>query len=164
MELLISFKNNRYVVQDKKHQRQIYTVKKKGFGIGRYVLIDPSNYLLYSFTQITEDRKPVFIISHNDASIMQLNCKSLFLDPTINVEGKDIQGDAVKYDIASKDHRSFDLIKEGKKVGFIKTNVTTTQELQYDVEIDDKEFDDYIPLFVVAVDITFGELNKDTIS
>ena len=95
---------------------------------------------------------------------MQLNCKSLFLDPTINVEGKDIQGDAVKYDIASKDHRSFDLIKEGKKVGFIKTNVTTTQELQYDVEIDDKEFDDYIPLFVVAVDITFGELNKDTIS
>lgn len=161
MELMISYKNNKYIVQDKTHQRQIYTIKKKGFGAGRYVLIDPSNYLLYSLTQIMTERKPVFIVSHNDVSIMQLNCKSLFLDPTINVEGKDINGNIIKYDIASKDHRNFELLKDGVKVGYIKTNSTVNQELQYDLEIEDSMFDDYVPLFVLAVDLTFGEINKE---
>ncbi|MBQ3138595.1 MAG: hypothetical protein IKJ60_08155 [Ruminococcus sp.] len=161
MELMISFKNNKYIVQDKKHQRQIYTIKKKGFGAPRYVLMDPSNYQLYSFTQLTMERKPIFTISHNDVSIMQLNCKSLFLDPTINVEGKDIQGTVIKYDIASKDHRNFDIIKGDVKVGSIKTSITAAQELQYDLEIEDKMFDDYIPLFALAIDITFGEMNRE---
>lgn len=161
MELMISYKNNKYIVQDKTHQRQIYTIKKKGFGAGRYVLIDPSNYLLYSLTQIMTERKPVFIVSHNDVSIMQLNCKSLFLDPTINVEGKDINGNIIKYDIASKDHRNFELLKDGVKVGYIKTNSTVNQELQYDLEIEDSMFDDYVPLFALAVDLTFGEINKE---
>lgn len=161
MELMISYKNNKYIVQDKTYQRQIYTIKKKGFGAGRYVLIDPSNYLLYSLTQIMTERKPVFIVSHNDVSIMQLNCKSLFLDPTINVEGKDINGNIIKYDIASKDHRNFELLKDGVKVGYIKTNSTVNQELQYDLEIEDSMFDDYVPLFALAVDLTFGEINKE---
>lgn len=161
MELMISYKNNKYIVQDKTHQRQIYTIKKKGFGAGRYVLIDPSNYLLYSLTQIMTERKPVFIVSHNDVSIMQLNCKSLFLDPTINVEGKDINGNIIKYDIASKDHRNFELLKDGVKVGYIKTSSTVNQELQYDLEIEDSMFDDYVPLFALAVDLTFGEINKE---
>lgn len=161
MELMISYKNNKYIVQDKTHQRQIYTIKKKGFGAGRYVLIDPSNYLLYSLTQIMTERKPVFIVSHNDVSIMQLNCKSLFLDPTINVEGKDINGNIIKYDIASKDHRNFELLKDGVKIGYIKTNSTVNQELQYDLEIEDSMFDDYVPLFALAVDLTFGEINKE---
>ena len=40
MELMVSFKNNKYIVQDKSHQRQIYTIKRKGFGVPRYVLMD----------------------------------------------------------------------------------------------------------------------------
>lgn len=160
MELMISIKGSKYTVQDKKQSRQIYTIKKKGFGAGRFHLLDASNYQLYSLIQLSDERKPTFIISHNDISIMQLSCKSLFLDPTINVEGKDIQGTVIKYDIASKDRRIFELIKDGMNVGSVKTNVTVNKELQYDLIIDDKVFDDYIPLFVLAVDLTFGDMNR----
>lgn len=160
MELIISIKGSKYIVQDKKHARQIYTIKKKGFGGGRFLLMDASNYQLYSLMQISGERKPSFIISHNDVSIMQLACKSLFLDPTINVEGKDIQGTLIKYDIASKDHRNFELLKDGISVGSIITNVNMNKELQYDLVIDDKIFDDYIPLFALAVDLTFGDMNR----
>lgn len=160
MELTISIKGSKYIVQDKKHARQIYTIKKKGFGGGRFLLMDASNYQLYSLMQISGERKPSFIISHNDVSIMQLACKSLFLDPTINVEGKDIQGTLIKYDIASKDHRNFELLKDGISVGSIITNVNMNKELQYDLVIDDKIFDDYIPLFALAVDLTFGDMNR----
>ena len=160
MELTISIKGSKYIVQDKKHERQIYTRKKKGFGGGRFLLMDASNYQLYSLMQISGERKPSFIISHNDVSIMQLACKSLFLDPTINVEGKDIQGTLIKYDIASKDHRNFELLKDGISVGSIITNVNMNKELQYDLVIDDKIFDDYIPLFALAVDLTFGDMNR----
>ncbi len=159
MELTISIKGSKYIVQDKKQARQIYTIKKKGFGGGRFLLMDASNYQLYSLMQISGERKPSFIISHNDVSIMQLACKSLFLDPTINVEGKDIQGTLIKYDIASKDHRNFELLKDGISVGSI-TNVNMNKELQYDLVIDDKIFDDYIPLFALAVDLTFGDMNR----
>lgn len=160
MELTISIKGSKYVVQDKKRNRQIYTIKKKGFGGGRFLLMDASNYQLYSLMQVSDERKPTFIISHNDVSIMQLACKSLFLDPTINVEGKDIQGTDIKYDIASKDHRNFEILKDGIAVGTVKTNVNMNKELQYDLVIDDKVFDDYIPLFILAVDLTFGDMNR----
>lgn len=160
MELTISIKGNKYVVQDKKRSRQIYTIKKKGFGGGRFLLMDASNYQLYSLMQVSDERKPTFIISHNDVSIMQLVCKSLFLDPTINVDGKDIQGTVIKYDIASKDHRNFDILKDGIAVGNVKTNMNMNKELQYDLIIDDKVFDDYIPLFALAVDLTFGDMNR----
>ncbi len=161
MELLISFKGGKYIVQDKAQGRQIYTIKKKGFGAGKYVLMDASNYQLYSMAQYVAERKPTFVISHNENSILHLNCKSLFLDPTINVSGRDIQGTVIKYDIASKDHRNFDLLKDDMKVGYIKTNITVSQELQYDLEIDNKMFDDYVPLFAIAVDLTFGEMNRE---
>ena len=39
-------------------------------------------------------------------------CKSLFLDPTIYAEGKDM-----KYSIASKDRRNFDIILNDNTVG-----------------------------------------------
>ena len=51
-------------------------------------------------------------------------------------------------------------LKEGLSVGTVKTNVNMNKELQYDLVIDDKVFDDYIPLFVLAVDLTFGDMNR----
>ena len=92
MELMISVKGNKYTVTDKKQQRLLYTIKKKAFSMGRYILLDASNYQLYTIVQTSDDRKPTFSITHNDASIMKLECKSLFLDPTINVSGKDTAG------------------------------------------------------------------------
>jgi hypothetical protein len=33
-------------------------------------------------------------------------------------------------------------------------------ELHYDIEVDNTAFDDYIPLFAIAIDKTFGDMNK----
>lgn len=161
MELMIDSKGNKYSVQDKKHSRLLYTIKKKGFGAGRFLLLDASNYQLYSLMQVSDNKKPSFIISHNDTTIMQLNCKSMFLDPTINVEGKDIQGTVINYSIASKDHRNFEIIKDGTVCGSINVKMTVANELQYEVFIEDKYFDDYIALFALAIDLTFGDINKN---
>lgn len=92
---------------------------------------------------------------------MDLACKSLFLDPTITVDGKDISGHEIHFSIASKDHKDFELLREGVVVGSIKTKLLVNNELQYEVEIEDKLFDDYIPLFAVAVDLTFGDINRN---
>ncbi|MBP3379903.1 MAG: hypothetical protein J6K77_03450 [Ruminococcus sp.] len=161
MELMITLKGSKYTVQDKKQGRTVYTIKKKGFGAGRYLLLDPSNYQLYSLVQVTEERKPTFIISHNDSSIMTISCKSLFLDPTIIVEGRDINGNVMKYALVSKDHKNFELQKDGLACGSVRTELTVAKELQYDVVIEDKIFDDYIPLFAIAVDLAFGEINRN---
>ncbi len=162
MELIISVKGNKYTVQDKGKGRILYTIKKKGFGAGRYVLLDASNYNLYSLVQTGEDRKPSFIVTHNEISIMQLSCKSMFLDPTITVNGKDLSKNPIKYILASKDHRDFEILREDDKVGSISTKITMAKDLQYELEIDNSIFDDYIPLFAVAIDLTFGEMNKNT--
>ncbi len=163
MELVLSFKSNKFVVTDKK-ERLIYTIKKKGFSGIKYVLLDTSNYQLYSFSQIATESKPTFVISHNDNSILHINCKSLFLDPTLTIDGRDIQGTPIKYLLASKDRCNFDLIKDDQKVGSIKISMTVNQKLQYDIEIDNKIFDDYVPLFALALELTFGERNRETIN
>ena len=154
MELMINTKGSKYTAVDKK-ERLLYTVKKKGFGAPRYVLLDASNYQLYSLLQTGEDRKPTFTLTHNEATFINLTCKSLFLDPTIIAEGK-----GMNYQIASKDHRDFNIIKDDVVIGSIKTLLTVSGELQYEVVVEDKYFDDYIILFAVAVDRTFGDMNK----
>lgn len=161
MELMISVKGNKFTVTDKKQQRLLYTIKKKAFSSGRYTLHDASNYQLYTIVQTSDDRKPTFSITHNDVSIMKLDCKSLFLDPTITVSGKDTAGTKINYSIASKDHRDFQLLKDDLNVGRMQVHLTVGGELQYEIEIEDKVFDDYIPLFAVAVDLTFGNMNRN---
>ena len=160
MELMISVKGNKFTVTDKKQQRLLYTIKKKAFSSGRFILLDASNYQLYTIVQTSDDRKPTFSITHNDVSIMKLECKSLFLDPTINVTGKDTAGTKIVFDIASKNHRDFQLLRDGLNVGKLLVHLTVAGELQYEIEIEDKVFDDYIPLFAVAIDKTCGDMNK----
>lgn len=161
MELMITVKGtNKFTVTDKKQQRLLYTIKKKAFGGSRYLLLDASNYQLYTIVQMNEDRKPTFAITHNDAEIMKLECKSLFLDPTITVEGKDTAGSVISYAITSKEHRDFQLLKDGLNVGKLVVHTNTAGDLQYEIGIEDKVFDDYIPLFAIAVDLTFGDMNK----
>jgi len=154
MELLVAPRGgNKYIVEDK-NQRLLYTIKKKGFG-QKYNLLDASNYVLYTIVQTGDDRKPAFTIILNDTTFLKLECKSLFLDPTISAEGK-----TMKYAIASKDRRNFELILNDNPVGVIRTKVTVSNELHYDIEIENTAFDDYIPLFAVAIDKTFGDMNK----
>lgn len=154
MELTISVKGNKYSVTDNK-QKLLYNVKKKGFGSGKYILLDSSDYHLYSLVQTGDDRKPSYSITHNDRVFMSITCKSLFLDPTLEIKGK-----TDEFKLVSKDHRSFTFLKDKAEVGTLKTLVTVGGELQYEFTMQDTVFDDYLVLFVVAVDKTFGEMNK----
>ena len=153
MELIISSKGNKYFVKDKK-DRLLYTVKKKGFG-SKYILYNSSDYNLYTLVQTGGDRKPSYAIVLNDATFMTFVCKSLFLDPTLTGQGKD-----ANYTLASKDRKNFNILLGEKEVGTIVTNISVGGELQYDLAIEDKLFDDYIPLFAVMLDRAFGEMNR----
>lgn len=153
MELTIAEKGSKYVVEDKK-SRLLYTVKKKGFS-QRYILLDASNYNLYTLLQDGDSRKPSFSVILNDDLFLKMECKSLFLNPTITATGKDMN-----FVIASKDRKNFDIILNEIKVGGIKTKFGMSGSLQYDLEIENTAFDDYIPLFAVAIDMAFGEMNR----
>ena len=154
MELNIASKGSKYLVQDKK-ARLLYTVKKKGFGTGQYNLMDASNYILYTLVQLTGDKKPSFSIILNDEVFLNVECKSMFLDPTITAEGN-----GMSYKLASKDRKNFDIILNDATVGHIKTKSAISGDLQYDLDIENTAFDDYIPLFAVAIDKAFGSINK----
>lgn len=154
MELVVSVKGTKYTAEDKKTHKVLYTVKKKGLGATKFILLDASNYQLYSLLQGTMDRKPVFNVTHNDMGFMTIYCQSLFLDPSFKVEGRE------KFDIVSKDRHDFQIISGDRQVGRIVTLITVANELQYEIEIEDKYFDDYVVFFVVAVDRAFGEMNR----
>ncbi len=154
MDLVVLTKGNKYIVEDKK-SRLLYTVKKKGFGNSKFVLLDSSNYNLYTLLQTGEERKPSFSIVLNDVTFMTITCKSLFLDPTIICEGKDM-----KFTLASKDRREFTILSGDDKKGSISTRISVSGDLQYDITVEDKIFDDYIPLFAVIIDRAFGVMNK----
>ena len=147
MELNIASKGSKYLVQDKK-ARLLYTVKKKGFGTGQYNLMDASNYILYTLVQLTGDKKPSFSIILNDEVFLNVECKSMFLDPTITAEGN-----GMSYKLAS-------IILNDATVGHIKTKIAISGDLQYDLDIENTAFVDYIPLFAVAIDKAFGSINK----
>lgn len=154
MELKILPKGSKFIVQDNK-SRLLYTVKKKGFG-AKFNLLDASDYNLYTLAQTGDGRKPAFTIILNDETFMTMTCKSLFLDPTIDAEGQ-----GMKFSIASKDRKDFTIIKNDAAVGAIRTLPTMSGDLQYEIEIDNSAFDDYIPLFAVAIDRAFGDMNKN---
>ncbi|MCR5599565.1 MAG: LURP-one-related family protein [Ruminococcus sp.] len=153
MEIQVSGKNGKYTVVDK-NGKLLYNVKKKGFG-AKFNLMDINNYNLYTLVQTGSSKSPTFTIILNDNVFMVMQCTSLYLDPSFKVRHK-----TMNFEINSKNRKDFDIILDGKNVGSIKTLVAVTGDLQYHVTIENTAFDDYIPLFAVAVDRAFGEMNK----
>ncbi len=152
MELILLIKgNNKYTVEDKK-SRLLYTIKKKGFNNSRLTLLDASNYNLYTLMTTSEMSYTIIL---NDDTFMLINCKSKFLNPTINCDGKEF-----KCNLTSKNSRDFSIMVNDEEKGTIKTDVSMSGELQYIITIEDKMFDDYIPLFAVVIDKIFGDANR----
>ncbi|MGN0579815.1 MAG: hypothetical protein ACI4JE_03000 [Ruminococcus sp.] len=154
MELVVLPKGGKFVVQDKK-SRLLYTVKKKAFG-SRFILLDASEYNLYTLLQTDDGKKPAFKIILNEQTFMSLTCKSLFLDPTIEGEGN-----GMRFSLASQDRRNFRIIKNDAEVGSIKTLTAVSGDLHYEIEIENTAFDDYIPLFAIVIERAFGDINKN---
>ena len=84
-----------------------------------------------------------------------MECTSMFLDPTIKVRHK-----TMHFEISSKDRKEFDIILDGNNVGHIQSLVGVNGEMQFHINVDNKAFDDYIPLFAVAIDKAFTEMNR----
>jgi hypothetical protein len=153
MELVVSEKGNKYFVNDEK-SKLLYTVKKKGFS-AKFNLLDANNYILYTLVQDADGKKPAFTIILNDNVFLHLECKSLFLDPTVVAEGNNMN-----FKLVSTDRKYFQMTKNGKNIGEIKTIQEMGGALRYEITIENIEFDDYIPLFAVALDRAFGDMNK----
>ena len=154
MELLVIPKGNKFTVSDKK-SRLLYTIKKKAFG-GKYILLDASNYELYTFSEISSGKKPAFEILLNDSKFMNVRCLSLFLDPSIEFENN-----KTKFILKSKDRKNFIIVNSSnEEIGSLEAVTNVSGEIQYEIVIDNKYFDDYIPFFALAVERAFGDMNK----
>lgn len=158
MELRVVPKGaGKYTIFDKK-DRTIYTVGKVKKLFEKFpitTLYDASGYALYVLQRTAAGKKPSFRISFNDSLYMTVSCKSIFLDPSLEFEGQ-----GLRYQIKSKDRKNFEIIRNGELVGKMLTEKQTNNEPVFVIEVDDKVFDDYIPLFAVCADKCFTELNK----
>lgn len=157
MQLIIVPKGaGKYVISDPKN-RTIYTVgkAKKLFGNPITTLYDASGYSLYTMQRTASGKKPSFRIDFNDAPFMTVTCKSIYLDPSLIFEGQ-----GMKFQIKSKDRLNFDIVRDGVSVGRMETTRQTNNEPIFNIAIDDKVFDDYVPFFAVCADKCFRELNK----
>lgn len=158
MELFLVSKGSKFIVQDKK-ERLLYTIKKKSFG-KKFLLLDASGYELYSFVQIEQSKKPQYEIVLNEKLFIIARCISLFLDPSIEFEFQTGKLQGVKATLKSSDRKHFTLFKEEVRIGTINVITGSDGELQYEIEIENDYFDDYVPLFALSVDRAFGDMNK----
>lgn len=159
MELFLVPKGSKFIVQDKK-KRLLYTVKKKAFG-GKFLLLDASGYELYSFINTIQGKKPEFNIILNDKIFMTIKCLSVFLDPSIEFNYQEDKFKDIKYTLKSSDRKNFTLLRNNEEVGYVRTIVDMDKDLCYEISIEDQFFDDYIPLFALAVERAFGDMNKN---
>ena len=160
MELFLVPKgNNKFTVEDKK-KRLLYTIRKKAFG-GTFFLLDASGYELYSFVQTVQGKKPEFEIILNDKLFMNVRCLSVFLDPSIEFEHQSEKFKGIKYVLKSSDRKNVTLLRNGAEVGSARVITAVDNELRYEINIENAYFDDYVPLFALAVEKAFGDINKN---
>jgi len=159
MELFLVPKGSKFIVEDKK-ERLLYTIKKKAFG-GKFLLLDASGYELYSFMQTIQGKKPEFEIVLNDKLFMNAKCLSVFLDPSIEFEHQSEKFKGIKYVLKSSDRKNFVLLRNNEEVGLVRVVTSADNELRYEMNIENAYFDDYVPLFALAVERAFGDMNKN---
>ena len=149
MELLVIPKGSgKYTITDEK-DRKIYTVNKKRKLIGNPItsLHDASGYVLYTMVRTASGNKPTFDITFNDAHFLDAKCKSLFVDPSIIFSGP-----GGEFMLKGKDTSYFVLTKGEAEIGSLKKEKQANDEPMYMLTVEDKEFDDFIPLFAIVAD------------
>ena len=103
MELTVLSKNNGYTVHEKSSNKTLYNVKKKTFG-QKWNLLDTSKYNLYTLAQMGVEKKPAFAIILNDVTFLTIECKSLFLDPTLGAKSM-----SMSYNVIGKYSREYNI-------------------------------------------------------
>ncbi len=151
VQLNIIPKGNKFTVSDLKG-RLIYNIKP-GMG-GKIHLLDASGYKLYYITAEKKAKKPVFKIFLHDKELFTAECTSMFLDP-----GFAMRGETINIDVTSHDRHEFKIMGSGNQMGTV-TLLDEEKENKYTLEINEKYFDDYIPLIAVFIEMAFGKINK----
>lgn len=157
MELIIIPKGSgKYEITDGK-KRTIYTVSKKRRLIGNPIttLHDASGYALYTMIRTESGKKPSFQITLNDAPFMSVQCKSLYVDPTITFNA----GNQI-FELKGKSTARLGVFVQKNEVGTLVTERQANDDPKYTITIEDKYFDDYVPLFAVVADKCFSGKNK----
>ena len=153
MELMVIPKGSgKYAMTDEK-DRKIYTVNKKRKLIGNPIttLHDASGYVLYSMVRTASGKKPAFDITFNEAHFLDALCKSLYVDPTITFTGP-----GGEYMLRGKNWNDLTLTKGDEVIGSLKTEKQANGDPLYRLIVEDKKFDDFIPLFAVVADKCFN--------
>lgn len=155
MKLVMVPKGSKFpVINDR--ERMVYTIKKKKLGAAKYVLIDKNGYVLYVLQPNVGGKRPSFKVYLNDKVILDIVCTSMFLEPTI-----EITGEGRKYSIKTDDRKEFDIFTEDKNIGHvighIKIVVLMSGDRQIELEVEDKRYDDAMPLLALAVELTFAQ-------
>lgn len=157
MELIVIPKGaGKYDVTDPK-ERKIYTVTKKRRLIGNPVttLHDASGYALYTMIRTESGKKPAFQIVFNDTPFLAAQCRSLYVDPSITFAGGSNQ-----FELKGKDPTNFKLFSRHDEIGSLVTERQANNEPKYILNVDDRYYDDYIPLFAVIADKCYNGKNK----
>lgn len=153
VKVRVILQKNKAIVNDEAG-KMLYSIKKKTFS-SKYVLFDTNDYNLYTLESNTMDQKPSFKVFLRDQVYVVCDCTSLFLNPTIEVKGNEID-----LKLTGKNHKTFKILHNKDEIGEINVIKDMAGSLQYDIEIENKFFDDYIVLFGIMLDITFGKYNK----
>ena len=155
MKLVMVPKGSKFPVLNDR-EKTVYTIKKKKLGATKYVLIDKNGYVLYVLQPNVGGKRPSFKVYLNEKVIFEIVCTSMFLEPTI-----EITGEGRKYLIKSSDRKEFDIITEDKNIGHvighIKTLMLMSGDKQIELEVEDKRYDDSMPLLALSVELTFSQ-------
>ena len=157
MELIvIPTGGGKYSITDTK-DRKIYSVTKKRKLVGNPIttLHDASGYELYTMIRTEAGKRPSFQIIFNDALFMRVKCRSLFVDPCVLFEGE-----TLSYELKGREYKHLKLRCQGELAGELVTEIQPNNEPKYRLTVDDRFYDDYIPLFAVAADKCFNGTNK----
>ena len=84
-----------------------------------------------------------------------VKCKARFLDPSIVG-----QGNMGTYWLKSQDRMRFELTMDDVNIGSILSQPMPKGDVQFEMTINDKEFDDALVLFAVCIDFSFYKYKK----
>ena len=157
MELVVIPRGQgKYDITDLK-ERIIYTVSKKKRLVGPAIstLHDAAGYALYRLIRKEGGKKPAFTIMFNEKAFMAVKCESLFVDPTITFNGGNNS-----FELKGKNSKELTLYSHGTAIGTLITEKQANNEPKYTMSVENKYFDDFIPMFAVIADKCFNGTNK----
>lgn len=144
MKLVLHQKNSKMFAYKKDDTKNvIYTMAKKGIlSNARIELYNRMGYHLYSMKCDLKGRRANFDVFLGEKIIMKASCTATFLNPSIAIKYLD-----VTYIIRSTDKIRFIVIKDKEEIGRINVVETLKGDLEFDMDVHDEAFEDFMLFF-----------------